>query len=535
MSEERIKISELVEELAVRSGLDKNRAERLLKSLFAQIEQGLKRDGAVKINKFGTFKLQPIEARKSVDVTTGKEIMLEPYNKVIFTPDSEVKQRVNEPFAFLEPVVMENAETESIDNNDTSVVTTPTEEAIGQNLQKLDEQADEIKALLSDINGENWFMGTNTEVEEPEEDILEDDLDEQEENEEEEEVAVEWEMPVADVLTEVEPLEQTETAEDTQVEESQVESVVEEPKVSLDIQENEELTEPLAEKMEIETPIQETPKEEIKDTPIEQEKPEQIKETVLSEEISQQQDKLEDNNTKQEQETVTQEEKQETEVLQPETKTEEPKVAEIPIPTVTAPTQQSTDDSAPAKKTKKHSGVKLWKVGAIIAVTFCLILVGVYFYMVYRVETWANGKLEQARPETEWIESLEEESATKQESAASTESSKPTAVEEPRQQSNKQTATETLSVFEQPRNYDKLITTEQLTEGSRLAWLAKKYYGDARFWVYIYEANMDHIPDPNNITIGTAIKVPELPKELIDASNPACIDYAKQLHERFIK
>ena len=177
MSEERIKISELVEELAARTGLDKNQAERLLKSLFAQVEQGLKNDGSVKINKFGTFKLQPIEARKSVDVTTGKEIMLDPYNKVTFAPDNEVKQRVNEPFAFLEPVIMaENVEAESRDN-DTNVSTTPTEEAIGQNLQKLDEQADEIKALLSDINGENWFMGANAKSE----DILEDDLDEQEE------------------------------------------------------------------------------------------------------------------------------------------------------------------------------------------------------------------------------------------------------------------------------------------------------------------------------------------------------------------
>lgn len=531
MSEERIKISELVEELAARTGLDKNQAERLLKSLFVQVEQGLKNDGSVKINKFGTFKLQPIEARKSVDVTTGKEIMLDPYNKVTFAPDNEVKQRVNEPFAFLEPVIMaENAETESEDN-DTNVSTTPTEEAIGQNLQKLDEQADEIKALLSDINGENWFMGANAKSE----DILEDDLDEQEEiEEEEEEVSVEWEMPVADVLTEVEPLEQTETAEDTQVEESQVESAVEEPMVSLEIQENKELAEPLAENREIDTPVQETSKEEINDTPVEQEKPEQIKETVLPEEISQQQDKLEDNNIKQEQEIVTQEEKQKTEVLQLETKTEEPKVTEIPIPTVTAPTQQSTDDSTSAKKTEKKSSVKLWKIGAIIALAFCLILVGVYFYMVYKVETWANGKLEQARPETEWIESLEEEPVIEQESSESAgvgEPSKPTMVEE----SQQQTGTEPLSVFDQPRNYDKLIATEQLTEGSRLAWLAKKYYGDARFWVYIYEANMDHIPDPNNIAIGTTIKVPELPKALIDANNPACIDYAKQLHERFIK
>ncbi len=530
MSEERIKISELVEELAARTGLDKNQAERLLKSLFAQVEQGLKNDGSVKINKFGTFKLQPIEARKSVDVTTGKEIMLDPYNKVTFAPDNEVKQRVNEPFAFLEPVIMaENVEAESRDN-DTNVSTTPTEEAIGQNLQKLDEQADEIKALLSDINGENWFMGANAKSE----DILEDDLDEQEETVEDNGVeSAEWEISVNDIVD-------SRQEEQTQGEEAQngklPEVVKEEPLASMETQESERDSEPVAENKE--SAIQRTTtQEKIKEGPIEQETPEkQTTVTAVSVEQKREQDKQEDNTlTAGEQEATPYAEKTEVTPLQPEPKKEAPREPEKSSATAVVSPVESPVGPTSTKKAKKQSGIKLWQVGAIIAVTFCLILVGVYFYMVYRVETWANGKLEQARPETEWIESLEEESATKQESAASTESSKPTAVKEPRQQSNKQTATETLSVFEQPRNYDKLITTEQLTEGSRLAWLAKKYYGDARFWVYIYEANMDHIPDPNNITIGTAIKVPELPKELIDASNPACIDYAKQLHERFIK
>lgn len=534
MSEERIKISELVEELAVRSGLDKNRAERLLKSLFAQIEQGLKRDGAVKINKFGTFKLQPIEARKSVDVTTGKEIMLEPYNKVIFTPDSEVKQRVNEPFAFLEPVVMENNDNAETTDSEPELDTSPTEEAMGQNLQKLDEQADEIKALLSDINGDNWFMGGVTETVDVEEDIEEDELDNLEETVEDNEVeSAEWEISVNDIVD-------SRHEEQTQGEEAQngklPEVVKEEPLASMETQESERDIEPVAENKE--SAIQRTAtQEKIKEEPIEQETPEkQTTVTAVSVEQKREQDKEEDNTLiAGEQEATPYAEKTEVTPLQPEPKKEEPREPEKSSATAVVPPVEPPVGSTSTKKAKKQSGIKLWQVGAIIAVTFCLILVGVYFYMVYRVETWANGKLEQARPETEWIESLEEESATKQESAASTESSKPTAVEEPRQQSNKQTATETLSVFEQPRNYDKLITTEQLTEGSRLAWLAKKYYGDARFWVYIYEANMDHIPDPNNITIGTAIKVPELPKELIDASNPACIDYAKQLHERFIK
>lgn len=521
MSEERIKIGELVEELAARTGMEKNQAERMLKSLFAQIEQGLKTDGSVKINKFGTFKLQPIEARKSVDVTTGKEIMLDPYNKVTFTPDNEVKQRINEPFAFLEPVVMENMDSAETTDTESDVAASPTEEAIGQNLQKLDEQADEIKALLFDINGENWFLGSNSETEE--------DTDEQDETDgDDEDVSVEWENTV-EVVAESQSLEQTARIEETQEEEAQSEQLQEEPVVSLEMQESEKETESLPESVETEESIQEIQKEEIKETLIEEEVPAiTTEETALSADKPQEQDKSEN---VQEQETVRQEEKPEPVVLQSEWKAEDSKAQEKTVTALTVPTVENPANPKSTTKRKKRSGIKLWKVGAIIAVAFCLILVGVYFYMVYRVETWANGKLEQARPETEWIESLENESVMEEENVIT--SSEPTAKEE--SVSNKQTASETLSVFEQPRNYDKLIATEQLTEGSRLAWLAKKYYGDARFWVYIYEANRDHISNPNSITIGTTIKVPELPKELIDANNPACIDYAKRLHEQFIK
>ena len=54
----------------------------------------LKQDKQVKINGLGTFRLQAIAARKSVNVTTGEEITIPGYNKVAFAPEAGLKELV---------------------------------------------------------------------------------------------------------------------------------------------------------------------------------------------------------------------------------------------------------------------------------------------------------------------------------------------------------------------------------------------------------------------------------------------------------
>jgi nucleoid DNA-binding protein len=65
-------------------------------------------------------------------------------------------------------------------------------------------------------------------------------------------------------------------------------------------------------------------------------------------------------------------------------------------------------------------------------------------------------------------------------------------------------------VVEEEWSFDELLLTENITEGSRLAWISKKYYGDKNYWPYLYEANKDHISNPSLITVGTPIRVPKL-------------------------
>ena len=65
-------------------------------------------------------------------------------------------------------------------------------------------------------------------------------------------------------------------------------------------------------------------------------------------------------------------------------------------------------------------------------------------------------------------------------------------------------------VVEEEWSFDELLLTENITEGSRLAWISKKYYGNKVYWPYLYEANKDHISNPSLITVGTPIRVPKL-------------------------
>ena len=58
--------------------------------------------------------------------------------------------------------------------------------------------------------------------------------------------------------------------------------------------------------------------------------------------------------------------------------------------------------------------------------------------------------------------------------------------------------------------YEKLLKTEEITEGSRLAWISKKYYGDKVYWPYLYMANKDRLTNPSEILVGTPIRVPKL-------------------------
>ena len=101
---EKINTQELIDIFATELGTTKRDAELFIRTLTAQLEQGLKRDKIVKIKDLGTFKIVKVNARKSVDVSTKEQFEIPGHYKVTFTPDNTLRDLVNEPFSAFEPI-----------------------------------------------------------------------------------------------------------------------------------------------------------------------------------------------------------------------------------------------------------------------------------------------------------------------------------------------------------------------------------------------------------------------------------------------
>ncbi len=101
------KISELASILVTKYDLSQKDAESFVESMFDVINERLQNnEKQVKIKGLGTFKLTSVSSRESVDVNTGERIVIEGRNKISFTPDTTLKERVNLPFAQFETVVI---------------------------------------------------------------------------------------------------------------------------------------------------------------------------------------------------------------------------------------------------------------------------------------------------------------------------------------------------------------------------------------------------------------------------------------------
>ena len=393
--------SELRRALAQRENISEKDANTFLTAFNAQLLEALKTEKQVKINGLGTFKLQAVAPRKSVDVTTGSEITIEGYNKVSFVPEAGVKELIEkveagEAVEALEPI------------------------------QKLGAQADEIVDILGDLG----------------------ELPKEEKAEE----------PVEEAAPVEEPKEEEPVAEEP-VEEA---APVEEPKEEEPIVAEPVIAEVPAEEPKEEEPVAEEPKEE---------------------------------------EPVTEEQKEEVEPL-------------IVL-------------EKPAKK--KNYFLRALLIFFIILLILCV--VG-YFFLRKQVCEWfdilkekvdkielfnkssaPSEEVEAAAAEDELVLEVPEEAA---EQVAESEAPKAEV-----QKDQKAEAKPVATKKEEPKKakYEELLLTEEITEGSRLAWISRKYYGHPDYWPYLYDANRDRIDNPSNVPVGTQIRVPKLTKAQRDMTS----------------
>ncbi len=74
-----------------------------------------------------------------------------------------------------------------------------------------------------------------------------------------------------------------------------------------------------------------------------------------------------------------------------------------------------------------------------------------------------------------------------------------------------------------------ILTTVTLGNGDYLARYARRYLGRSEYWIYIYLANKEQIKDPDNIPLGTEIKIPSPQSVGITGNEEADLAEAKRL------
>ena len=111
---QKITFPELVNAISESTGYSKHLSEEFLKELFSLIANTLASGENVKIKKLGTFKVVEVDARKSVKVGTGEEIEIPGHKKVSFTPDKELAEAINLPFAAFETIELKDSVTDEM-------------------------------------------------------------------------------------------------------------------------------------------------------------------------------------------------------------------------------------------------------------------------------------------------------------------------------------------------------------------------------------------------------------------------------------
>lgn len=114
---EKITLPTLVQLLAIASGDTKKQSEDFIKEFFSLISRALSDGEQVKIKDFGVFKTIVVDARESVNVSSGERHLIPAHRKVVFVPSKEMAASVNSPFDMFETVEIETDIPVDVDEN----------------------------------------------------------------------------------------------------------------------------------------------------------------------------------------------------------------------------------------------------------------------------------------------------------------------------------------------------------------------------------------------------------------------------------
>ena len=620
MSNAKLSASEIVELMVKDRMITKKSAEEFVKVFFSVIEDALKDGETVKIKGLGTFKSQWNEARKSVNVNTGEEIVIDGYYKAVFIPENDLRELINEPFSHLEPV-----ELNPLSDNLPEQMQDDAEEDEPENfseplepLRVFGEQAEEIKELLSEINSFSTpKVRSNDTVTENESSQLPDPDEKTEEEITLENTPMDKPESVSEVAEIISAPETLHTPEHTGNKETEFNfdgfDIVREistrfglpagaAAVALINEESDQL--PAEAESETESNISEVLPEEIPENTVAAEKHEiddreaeddndddekQEKFEEIDDDDETDENEADDETDEESDEDEADDETDEDEQLIPEDDTEaedgddndedtDETVVELPeVVTQTdeeaAETIEADNTAAKEKsveplvavknarsetykkkivstnassshKRRRHYHVEekkkrpVWLYTLLGIAALGLVFFGAFYFVKNILDKQKDAMyMEYLADSTVRALNTKEvlDSMTPAGDSIATTDTVAVKASDESVQTVISEAPAAGNIFDAPRNYTELITTEKMVAGSQLTKFARKYYGHPHFWVYIYEANREAIKDPNNVPLGINIKIPKLDARLADPASRECLNYALKLQSEYLK
>ena len=470
---ERLTIQDLIDLLAAKHSMTKKDAEAFVKEFFLLIEQALENEKTVKIKGLGTFKLVDVDSRESVNVNTGERFQIKGHTKVSFTPDTNLRDTINKPFAHFETVVL---------NEGTVLEDTPMEESDEEEGAVSDTETEMIDSEIAGNANAGGDIQKEIQLEEPVPtveavavaEVPETDANETGQPETEPEL-IATEEPEAEELPEVEiePESVSEEAPEEEPVEESSETVLEPAK--------EQSEETIIEEQKPET---ETTEEEEEKTVI-TEKAEVTAEQIIAQELH-----------KANMEPVT---------LQEQPEIEQPKA-----------TYTDKDSN------KKEKSAIPYLIATIIIV---LLLCGGAILFIYYPDLFSSSSdknvvdmpevTQPVQPEAQLSDIIAHKDTVAEAVQPQTVVKREPTAEPVKAESKPAQQQPVASAYSDSASYKITGTKTKYTikEGETLTKVSLRFYGTKAMWPYIVKHNPKVIKNPDNVPYGTTIEIPELTKE----------------------
>jgi integration host factor subunit alpha len=94
MSQKTLTRADISEQIAVRTGLPRQRANEILEDVLEEMIQGLVKEGNLKLSSFGSFAILSKNNRIGRNPKTGQEVMIMPRKAISFRASHILKERV---------------------------------------------------------------------------------------------------------------------------------------------------------------------------------------------------------------------------------------------------------------------------------------------------------------------------------------------------------------------------------------------------------------------------------------------------------